>query len=729
MAEQPALSSAGLRFAAGEAQFVTLATAAALDLVGRDFTFEAWIKPQGLRADADLPILGSDLPSANAGLQLLVRNERLYCAGSGNSTVGNPTVGNTPLQSEVWYHVALRYNTATGTQALLLNGVLDAEASGVTFVNAGGVLAIGRQGAANYFQGVITEVRLWREARSDGQIQAYLYRRLSGQEQNLAGYWPLNEGTGTVASDRRAPISASDGQPLPIVVHDGSIAKAAWGQIDDIPLRLLAPGVEATAVVVAELAGAGAGLAVANLPALTVTNSITVEAWVRAGGPGRTLDFYPILSMHSVNKGWELRCGNGQCSFTVAVNNASYEVTTSNLVANSWYHIAAVYDGQVVGLYVNGVRKSILPLTGTITPYPGELGIGCNTYWPDHGFTGQLAEVRLWNRASTQLEIQRGLFRRLSGEESGLIGAWSLEGDGSAFNDALSATPRAGVTWMRAGVPLPETPTSAPETSTQPATGLRAQLTAARARNATLVQQNKELAEAKLAQEAQFTKQIQQLLKDHGDLTRQLDEVRQQVKKLESDRAELTRDKTKLVSEKAELVKGGGARTTLQDFVQNANESIKQARAELRRQGSTYSLERVSLEVKMLPGPAGEGMFFPQQEDLVGGQSKEGVKEAALAPDHLSTLSLEFTAHEPREKPQIPALPVPSVLDYTELMARRKLVDAGFQVVRDFQAVLQKANEPIQADRVVDQLPRPGEKWPPGGTITIFIGREAAVGA
>lgn len=717
MAEQPPLSPAGLRFNAGEAQAVTLPSAATLDLVGKDFTFEAWIKPQGVRADVELPILGTDLPATTTSRQLSVRSERLYSSGGGNTITGQ-----TPLQTDVWYHIALRYTAATGMQALFLNGVLDAEASGTAFVNDGGVLTLGRQGPATFFQGILTEVRLWSEARSDAQIQANLYRRLSGQEQNLAGYWPLNEGAGVTASDRRAPINASNGQPLPIVTYEGKIARPTWSLIDDAPLRVLAPGVEATAVAVAELSGAGAGLTVPNLPVLAITNSISVEAWVRAGAPGRTLEFYPVLSMHSANKGWELRCGNGQCAFLLTVNNTVYEVN-SNLVLNTWYHIAAVYDGQLVSLYVNGVRKSILPLSGAITPYPGDLGIGCNTYWTDHGFTGQLAEVRLWNRARTQLEIQQDLFRRLVGDESGLVGLWSLEGYASAANDALNATGRGSVTWPRGSVPLPDTPIG--ETETKPATGLRAQLMAARARNATLVQQNKELTEAKLAQEAQLTKQLQQLLQNQSELTRQLDELRQQVKKLESDKAELTRDKTRLTAEKTELVKGGGARTTLQDFVQNANESIKQARTELRRQGSSYSLERVSLEVKMVPGPAGEGMFFPQQEDLVGGESKAG----ALDPNHLSTLSLEFTAHEPRDKPQIPPVSVPAVLDYTELLARRKLAEAGFQVAREFQAVVQKANEPIQADRVVDQLPRPGEKWPPGGTVTIFIGRETTVGA
>ena len=92
-------------------------------------------------------------------------------------------------------------------------------------------------------------------------------------------------------------------------------------------------------------------------------------------------------------------------------------------------------------------------------------------------------------------------------------------------------------------------------------------------------------------------------------------------------------------------------------------------------------------------------------------------------------LSLEFAANEPQAKAEIPESAVPSVIGYTEIMARRKLGDAGFQVARDFQAVVQKAGEPIQADRVVEQLPRAGEKWPLGGAVTIFIGREATTGS
>ena len=283
MPEQTSPSSAGLRFGGGEQQHVRLDSAEALGVAGGDFTFEAWIQPQGLGAGADLPIFGADRAPAAGGLQLLVRNRRLYCV-----TADRSVTGLTPLQNDVWYHVALRYSTASGKQTLLVNGIVDAQADGAALGSGGGVLAIGRgtgaDGSATYFQGVITEVRLWQEARSDEQIQNNLYRRLSGLERNLAGYWPLDEGVGDSANDRRAPVSESDGQPLPITTHNGIIARKSWNRNAGAPLRALAPGVEATAVVVADLNGTDAGLTVPNVPALAIGSSMTVEAWVRPLG-------------------------------------------------------------------------------------------------------------------------------------------------------------------------------------------------------------------------------------------------------------------------------------------------------------------------------------------------------------------------------------------------------------------------------------------------------------
>ena len=459
MAEQAAPPTAGLSFGGGDQQQIRLESAQALELAGRDFTVEAWIRPQGLRADADMPILGAEQPARAGGLQLLLRGGRLYAA-LGESTI----TGSTPLQADCWHHVALRAGSSTGGSrwTLLINGIVDAEAPGTGLSDSGGLLAAGRgandSGGYDFFQGVMAEVRLWCEARSDEQIQAFLYRRLNGQERSLAGYWPLDEGTGLVAHDRRTPFDESSGQRLPVTPHDGIITSERWIPAEELPLRALAPGVEAAAVVVADLRVDGSGLEAPNVPTLAIANSLTVEAWVQVGGPEQGGEASPVVSMFSGSKGWELRWGGGQCTFVAVINNTTYEVASGSLAAGAWLHAAATFDGRQLALYINGVRKGIRSASGAIIIYPGALGIGCSTYRANAGLRGRLAEVRVWNRACSQGEIQQWLFRRRTGSESGLVGLWPLEGDGTAANGELSARPRRGVAWMGAGVPLPDSP-------------------------------------------------------------------------------------------------------------------------------------------------------------------------------------------------------------------------------------------------------------------------------
>ena len=571
---------------------------------------------------------------------------------------------------------------------------------------------------------MLAEVRLWRAARSDEQIQAFLYRRLNGQERSLGGYWPLDEGTGLVAHDRRTPIDESSGQRLPVTLHDGTIARERWVPAEDLPLRALAPGVAAAAVVVADLRGDGSGLEAPNAPVLAIANSLTVEAWVQVPDAIEGGEASPIVSMFSSSKGWELRWGGGQCTFVAVINNTTYEVASGNLAAGAWLHAAATYDGRQLALYINGVRKGIRSVNGAITIYPGALGIGCSTYRANAGLRGRLAEVRVWNRACSQGEIQQWLFRRRTESESGLVGLWPLEGDGTAANGELSARPRRGVAWLGAGVPLPDSPESArvrpprPQTGTGQGTGQPGGGTEGGTAGA---QDNLQRQLAELSREvARLEAANQALRQDRARQASELEVARRELEKEKGQGADGSGTGSGAGSGPGEGTgggTGGGAQlTSLQDFVQNANESIERAREELRRQGGSYSLERVSLEVKMIPGPRGEGMYFPRLEDLTGapergpevsggGVSGAPARGERLDPNHLSVLRLDFAAGEPQEKPQIPESTVPSVIGYTELMARRKLTDAGFQITRDFQAVVEKPGEPIQADRVVAQMP------------------------
>jgi cyanobactin cluster PatC/TenC/TruC protein len=56
--------------------------------------------------------------------------------------------------------------------------------------------------AGRYFNGQITEVRLWNYARKEQDIKGNMNQRLKGNETGLIGYWALNEGSGTIAPDK-----------------------------------------------------------------------------------------------------------------------------------------------------------------------------------------------------------------------------------------------------------------------------------------------------------------------------------------------------------------------------------------------------------------------------------------------------------------------------------------------------------------------------------------------
>jgi hypothetical protein len=73
-----------------------------------------------------------------------------------------------------------------------------------------------------YFQGAMANITLWNAVRSAGDIAATPRRRLTPQEisslqtQGLVGYWPLDEGSGSIAEDKTA------------TANNGSITAPNW---------------------------------------------------------------------------------------------------------------------------------------------------------------------------------------------------------------------------------------------------------------------------------------------------------------------------------------------------------------------------------------------------------------------------------------------------------------------------------------------------------------------
>ncbi len=117
---------------------------------------------------------------------------------AGNNSSSFQVADASPLPAFTWVHVAVSYNAATGEMRLYRNGAL--VGSVTTFMqyqSAVNYIGAWFDGANNtaYLNGMVDEVRIWNEARSNGQILAYMNREIdAATEPALVAYYQFNQG-------------------------------------------------------------------------------------------------------------------------------------------------------------------------------------------------------------------------------------------------------------------------------------------------------------------------------------------------------------------------------------------------------------------------------------------------------------------------------------------------------------------------------------------------------
>jgi len=173
--------------------------------------------------------------------------------------------------------------------------------------------------------------------------------------------------------------------------------------------------------------------------ALNPTSAFTIEAWVKseASGWSNVLGRYNrhVMAAYAL-----LIPGTNKFRFTV--ESPYREVNaTQEIVLNKWIHVATTYDSSKIRLYLNGVLENSSNATNINETYVKTLiGAALDTGQPVSFFTGWIDEVRFWNTARTQSQIQDNMNISLTGEESGLVGYWRFdEGSGQTAGTSTSA--------------------------------------------------------------------------------------------------------------------------------------------------------------------------------------------------------------------------------------------------------------------------------------------------
>ena len=73
--------------------------------------------------------------------------------------------------------------------------------------------------------------------------------------------------------------------------------------------------------------------------------------------------------------------------------------STQALGTGRWYHVAGIYDGSKMSLYINGALDASQEASGSISRTDAPVLIGANADMPDRFWNGMLDDVRVYNYA------------------------------------------------------------------------------------------------------------------------------------------------------------------------------------------------------------------------------------------------------------------------------------------------------------------------------------------
>ena len=149
-----------------------------------------------------------------------------------------------------------------------------------------------------------------------------------------------------------------------------------------------------------ELDGSGDWVEINNEPAFDITDAITVSAWIKV-----TAFDHAFASV--VTKGdssWRLARNNEAnvmefaCS-GISNNQYGYVAGSVNVNNGQWHHVAGVYDGARIYLYVDGQEDISEPATGSIDTNDFKVLIGENAESAGRTFNGLIDDVRIYHFA------------------------------------------------------------------------------------------------------------------------------------------------------------------------------------------------------------------------------------------------------------------------------------------------------------------------------------------
>jgi hypothetical protein len=379
-----------------------------------EMTLEAWVRPTS--SGEFEPIFYKQDGETGYGYALWAET------AEGHGPTGEVDDGTYPepwidakarLPEGVWSHVALTFDG--GMMRLFVDGEEVDHGKSAAPIASEGPLEIGcayDYGYAHHFQGRIDEPRVYERALSPAEVAADMEAPIQTPKQGPVAAYSFDEGEGSVARD-----ATGHG-------HEGSVEGATWtkGEFGGALRFVQNEGTQCVSI--------------ADDPSLRFEEEFTVEAWVR---PEVFLGTAPIVSKEfesGVDQSYSLGIGFTKYGKVEGWSENSVVYSPHSIEEDKWVHIAYTYDGDHAKIYLNGELASDKAVGPRDLASSGPLRIGCNS--PELGgqFFGRIDDVRLYDRAITEAEVDTDKETPIQTPKQAPVAAYSFnEGQGESVED------------------------------------------------------------------------------------------------------------------------------------------------------------------------------------------------------------------------------------------------------------------------------------------------------
>jgi len=433
------------------------------------FTLSFWMKSNSTQVQSATIIDNAHFGNRSFCVEMQQFNQALLgFTASNNSVSAQAQFPDSPNQ---WHNVVCIKDSTQVSVYVDGSFVSSTAFAGATYYNGTQQLSLGRWVTENsrYWQGDMDEVRFYNRALTSPEI-AMLYESINitypndgesfhtGIQDTIR--WSSVGITGNVRIDlnRNYPSAtwetlfantANNGQTLWTVsgsstplarIRIRSVSDTTIADTSNANFRIYTSGgVNSTSL---SFNGSSSYVEVIPSSAFSGLAQITIEGWIKKTSSGPLENIITLIDdsdpVNNQTFNFERR-SDGTLDFRMwnTTGQPYLTISTAVLPLGVWNHIAAVFNGTQLQIYINGVAETPVTFSGTMRTSGGTLRFG--KWWNGDPWwlNANLSSIRIWNTTRTQAQIQQNMYSNLTGTETGLMGYWRLnEGAGTtAYND------------------------------------------------------------------------------------------------------------------------------------------------------------------------------------------------------------------------------------------------------------------------------------------------------